>query len=152
MHIENEELVQFQKGDLDSVRMVELLEHIANCDYCADKLINMESQELMPAPVYLKDQMIKRTQMLDVKAEIHIKTTSKQVQLLLYGLKTTAAVLGALLLLFSVGQIRTAGNIEDVNHVEVTTSLGNQLNEKSNFVADIMNQYSNQIINGGFNK
>lgn len=152
MHIEDEELKKLQKGILEPDRLVYVLEHITTCDYCTDKLMNLEVEEIIPAPAYLKDKMIKRTQMLDVKAEIQIKTTSKQAQLFMYGLKTTAAVLGALLLLFSVGQFKTTSNIELMNKTVSTISWSNQLNEKSNYVANIMNQYSNQIINGGLSK
>ncbi len=151
MHIENEELEKLKKGILEPNRLVCVLEHIEKCDYCADQLMNME-EEIMTAPAYLKDKMIKRTQMLDVKAEIQIKATSKRTQLFLYGLKTTAAVLGALFLLFTVGQVENASNIECVNKTVSTANLSNQLNEKSNYIANIMNQYSNQIINGGLKK
>lgn len=152
MHIENKDLDKFQKGILEPEKIVYILEHTGKCDYCADRLMNIESQELIQAPAYLKDKMIKRTQMLDVKAEVQIKTTSRNVQLFMYGLKTTAAVLGALLLLFSVSQLETTDYMEHVNKTEASANWSSQLYEKSNDVVDIMNQFSNRIINGGLNK
>lgn len=152
MHIENEDFNKFHKGILEPKKLVYVFEHIEKCDYCAERFMNIESEDRLEAPAYLKENIIKRTQMLDVKAQVQIKTTSKQVQLLLYGLKTTAAVLGALFLLFSVGQIKTTNYMEYVNNSKATTSLSNQLSEKSNYVVHVMNQYSNQIVNGGFNQ
>ncbi|MFA9375188.1 MAG: hypothetical protein ACERKZ_00395 [Lachnotalea sp.] len=153
MHIEIEDLTKFQKGLLEPEKLIMVFEHIEKCNYCAEQLMNLEAEEIIQAPSYLKDRIIKRTQLIDVKAEVKIKETSKKIQLFLYGLKTTAAVLMALLLLFSVGQIKTMDySSEYLNNTKVTSSLSNQLQEKSNDVASMMNQLSNRIVNGGLNQ
>lgn len=151
MHIQDEEFNKFHEGVMEPERIVYILEHTKNCDYCAERLMNMNSDEMLVTPTYLKDKMIKRTQMLDVKAEVQIKATSKNIQLLLYGLKTTAAVLGALLILFSVGHINTSNYIETLD-TNITSSWCDKLYDKSNNVVDMMNEYSNKIINGGLNR
>jgi hypothetical protein len=151
MHIEEEDLKKYHQGLLEPEKLLDLLEHTKTCSYCADRLMNIEDKDIMKAPAYLKENLIKRTKMLDVKAEVQIKITSKKVQLLMYSLKTTA-VLGALLLLFSVSNMKTTEYIENRNQMEATSNFSNQLLEKSNYVVNIMNDFSNQIVNGGMNR
>lgn len=152
MHIQDEEFRKFHEGVMEPDRIISILEHTKDCDYCAERFMNMKSDEMLVTPNYLKDKMIKRTQMLDVKAEVQIKATSKNVQLLLYGLKTTAAVLGALLLLFSVGHINTTNYVETVNKTNISSNWSDKLFDKKDSIVETMNKYSDEIINGGLNK
>jgi hypothetical protein len=153
MHIEKKEMQQLHKKNIEEVERIKLLEHISHCDYCANLWMEVEMEEDgLQAPSYLKSQMMQRVQMLDVKTEVKIKTTSKQVQLLLYGLKTTAAVLGALLILLSVGQISVMKHVGVNEQTRVTEGVSNTLSEKSNSIADMLQQYSNQIIDGGIER
>jgi len=72
--------------------------------------------------------------------------------LFFYSLKTTAAVLGALVLLISISYVNTSARImDDKDRASTSTSISEQLNETSNEVVNIMTNFSNRIINGGKN-
>lgn len=148
MHVEKKDLEAFQKNELGSDEYLDVLEHIKSCDYCAEKLVYLE-EEPMKAPLYLKGQILERTQMLDVQATVQIKKTSKSIQLLLYSLKTVTAVAGALLILFTVSRIDTDITFEKIN---IAGKITNKLVEGSNQALNFINEFSNQIVNGGMKK
>jgi hypothetical protein len=151
MHIEDQVFKRFHVGVLDTEELITVLEHIETCSYCADKLMKIDSGDMEQAPVYLKDNIIKRTQMPDIKAKVKISSTSKKVELLVYSLKTTAAVLGALILLVSISYVNTSSVMHHPDKVSTSVNWGSELHEKSNEVVNIMNNFSNRIINGGKN-
>jgi hypothetical protein len=152
MHIEDEDLIKFHRGKLVQDKLLFILEHTKQCTYCAERLMSIEIEEGLKAPAYLKNNLIKRTHMPDVKTEVQVKKASKNVQLFMYSLKTTAAVLGALILLFSAGNIKIVNYFENINLELITVSWGNQLDEKTNQITNIMNNLSNVIVNGGLDK
>ena len=149
MHIEKEVLEGFQKNQLETVKYVQVLEHMKLCDYCAENLASLEEENLIKAPRYLKDQIVNRAGMPDIQAAVQLKNTSKNVQILLYGLKTATAVAGALLLLFAVTRMEDAGTFDRIN---ITNEFSGRLSERGNHIVDFMNEFSNQIINGGMKK
>jgi len=139
-------LEAFQKNRLDSEECIQVLEHVKSCDYCAEKLVSLNEEAEMPAPRYLKDQIIKRTQMPDVQAAVQIKKTSKSLQFLFYSLKTASAVAGALLILLAVTRMEYAGTFEKIS---ITSEFTGRLSEGGNKAVDFINEFLNQIINGG---
>lgn len=152
MHIEQEVLKRFHEGLLQTDELITVLEHTQTCSFCAEKLMKIDTDDVVQAPAYLKDSIMKRTQMPDIKAKVQIRTTSKRAELFLYSLKTTAAVLGALILLVSVSYVNTSDMMMDQNNKRSESfTIGEQLHEKSNEVVNIMNYFSNRIINGGRN-
>lgn len=152
MHIKEEDLRRFHQSTLKPDEVVTVLKHIETCTFCAERLMEMESDSCIHAPSYLKDQLITRTQMVDVKTKVHMKTISKQVELLLYGLKTTAAVIVALILLFSVNTIRIKDVMDIRNELIISFDCSSQLYEKSNRLVDVMSHFSNRIVDGGRTK
>lgn len=152
MHIEEEVLQRFHEGKLEPDEMILVLEHVGECSFCADKLMQIEEENQLKAPAYLKNNVISRTQMVDIKAKTVLKNTSKKAELFLYGLKTTTAVLGALILLFSISYFTNINGIEGWREeVNVSANLGSELFEKSNEIVSGMTDFSHQIINGGRN-
>jgi len=155
MHIEKKVLDAFQKNELESAEYIQVLEHIKSCDYCAENLASLEEESTIQAPQYLKDQIVNRARMLDVQATVQrnkmfrLKKTSKNVQLLLHSIKTATAVAGALLILFAVTRMENVGMFEKTY---ITEEFSGRLSEGSNNVVDFMNEFSNQIINGGMKK
>lgn len=152
MHIEDEVLKKFQKGTLATEELIEVLKHMETCSFCTDRWMEIEDEEMIPAPSYLKEDILKSVHKADVQVNIHLRKTSKKTELFFYSLKTTAAVLGALILLISISYVNTSGRVMDYkDRVSTSTSISEQLNEKSNEVVNIMTYFSNQIINGGKN-
>lgn len=152
MHIDEEVLKKFQKRSLGSEELIEVLKHLETCSFCTDRWMEIEDEEMVLAPSYLKEDILKRVHKADVQVNIHLKKTSKKAELFYYSLKTTAAVLGALILLISISYVNTSNRIMDYKDRALTsTSISEQLNEKSNEVVNIMTYFSNRIINGGKN-
>lgn len=151
MHIDDKVLQNYHKGILETKELVEVMEHIETCSFCADRLMSIEEEDIIQSPRYLKETILKRTQMPDVKINIHMRNTSKKAELFQYSFKTTAAVIGALILLFSISYVNTSNVMERKERVSVSSNLGGQLYEKSNKVIHNINCFSNEIINGGRN-
>lgn len=165
MHIESERLIAYSNNKIVDIKeLIDILEHIGTCDYCAGLLAEIESDvkedELhIMAPKYLKAQIIERSEKLDIKAEITVKKTSKNMQLLIYSLKTTAAVIGALILLFSVSNINMDYSIPQKQQIEreyqgkenynEEINISRKIAEKSNEISNTINDISNIILNGG---
>lgn len=148
MHVDRDLLQQFLDGELELQDSVEVLENTVQHDDWADALADQAESRVVPAPHYLKEQMIRRSQMPDVVATEQLKAASRGMQMLLYGLRTAAAVLCALLMLHGVSQIPDSefGRAQDPTQ-QVTYKLA----EGTDRMAAFLNDFSNQIVNGGIN-
>lgn len=152
MHIEENVLKRFQKGTLSTEETIEALKHLETCSFCSQRWMETDEEEIMQAPSYMKEDILKRVHRTDVQVNIHLRKTSKKTELFFYSLKTTAAVFGALILLFSVSHVNTFDRTMDSSYkASASTSFNEQLNEKSNELVNIMTNFTNQIINGGKN-
>jgi len=127
---------------------------------------SIETDQMLTAPKYLKENIIKESQKTGV--QIAQKTTkfSVKVELLLYGLKISAAVVGAIFLLGVIdlnqsmvnpGQYVTQSHeTQSYKTVEESTKASNErankiakhLNQKSNAVSSRLNEFSNNLIGG----
>lgn len=50
MHIPQDELQKFQSGTMDTEEMIHFLEHMEQCDFCLDQLLQEEETASAPAP------------------------------------------------------------------------------------------------------
>lgn len=168
MHIDKNALDKFQNNEMETKDMIAFLEHLDNCDYCLDQMINRESQDPpAAAPVYLKEQILARTASMDVKAEKSVAETSYKMKLLYEGLHTAVGVLVALLLLFSISQAefssfgaRQTAVIEQTeqterpgttNHLkDFSIGISEGLSNGSDKISDYLSNLSKKIANGGF--
>lgn len=148
MHVDKDLLQQFFDGELELQDSAKVLEHIGRHDDWADALADLAESRVVPAPHYLKEQMIRRSQMPDVVATEQLKAVSRGMQMLFYSLRTAAAVLCALLMLHGVSRIPDSGfgRTQDPTR-QVTYKLA----EGTDRVAAFLNDFSNQIVNGGIN-
>ena len=126
----------------------------------------VEKDQMITAPKYLKENIIIESQKTGV--QIAQKTTKLpvKVELLLYGLKISAAVVGAIFLLgvidmnqsmMNPGQYATQSyEREGYKKVEESAKANNDrankiaehLNQKSNAVSSRLNEFSNNLIGG----
>ncbi|MGO5051484.1 anti-sigma factor family protein [Lachnospiraceae bacterium LCP25S3_G4] len=153
MHVEQLTLQRFLEGTLNTEQYMEVLEHIAECEYCAEEIAVVEMQESrVKAPAYLKEQILTRSQAPDIQAAIRAKKTSKKMQLFYYSAKTATAVIGALLLLIAVTQANTTDRINYKKEPHKIEEVTGKIKESSNQLAGFINEFSNQLINGGITK
>ena len=57
MHIPSDELQKFQNGTMDTEEMIHFLEHMEQCDFCLEQLIQDEETSSEHAPAYLQDEI-----------------------------------------------------------------------------------------------
>lgn len=168
MHIDENTLDKFQKNEMETEDMIAFLEHLDNCDFCLDQMLNLESQNCPTvAPAYLKEQILTRTASLDVQAEKSVAETSYRMKLVYEGLHTAVGVLFALFLLFTIGQAdfdsfapresSSAAQTQQTersgttNHLkDFSIGINEGLSNGSDKVCDYLNDISKKIINGGF--
>ena len=73
-HITREIFDSWQQGKINIQQEEEFLMHIGACTFCAEKFASwMEEVQIAP-PVYLKDEISRRTKQLDVQTAVRVKT------------------------------------------------------------------------------
>ncbi len=116
------------------------------------KFIQMiENDAMLTAPRRLKENILDESMQLATKIVKKSNTISIKMQLLLYSLKISAAVAGAIFLL-GVIQIDSSLIAQAVNkpikeQKETTQSVTETLSEKSNAVSSALNNFSSNLIN-----
>lgn len=111
----------------------------------------IENEAMLTAPRNLKENILGESKQLGTKIVKQSKTLSVKMQLLLYSLKISAAVVGAIFLLGVIqidsSQIAQAVNKPIKGQKESTLSVTETLNEKSNAVSNALNNFSSSLIN-----
>ena len=60
MHINDNDLNDFQRGTMNTNETILFLEHLNQCDYCLEQLIEQSEQETqIAAPAYMKETILK---------------------------------------------------------------------------------------------
>lgn len=60
MHIPQDEFQKFQDGTMNTDEMIRFLEHMNQCDFCLDELLQNEDAASEYAPSYLQDEILKK--------------------------------------------------------------------------------------------
>lgn len=83
MHVREKSLNKITDSDTVSTEeMIAFLEHLDQCDFCLDQMIEEEIQNTcQPAPDYLAEQILNRAAAPDVQAAKAVRTTSRKMQL-----------------------------------------------------------------------
>ena len=159
-HHEDHHMIHFfQTAD----EMIRFLEHMDQCDFCLDELLQNEDAASEYAPSYLKDEILKKAASPEVQASRKIHETAYWMKLLCAGLRTAVGMGVALIMLFSVSQTDfTALHPSPETKVKISSSLdigsglnqlsrevGSQLSEHSQKISNNLNDLTNKIINGG---
>lgn len=129
-------------------------------DLSIDDLIRVAEQDMITAPHYLKDNIMNKSQSVQVQLpmqiEVHTKRLSKRMQMFCYTMKISAAMVCALILLLVVPNIQPtlAQGYNGIKQpiVEKTSEITTTFTEKrSNFKESVDEIKDNllQTINGG---
>ena len=102
MHIDKNDLIEFDNGTMNEQELIEFLSHLDHCDSCLDQMIEQENHSPVTAPSYLAEQIMDKAISSEVQFARAANKVSRKVQFLRYGLQTAAGVAAALLLLFRV--------------------------------------------------
>lgn len=149
MHIEQQTIIEFCNGTLDSKQTIEILEHMSTCDFCAEQLASLEGKQLLQAPSYLKDTIMSRIQLPDVQRNQKAKRISEKTEWLFYSLKTLSGVACAVLLLFSVTRMKLPQTITYESKTPIADVMTERLAKGSNDMVDSINRFSNRLLQGG---
>lgn len=168
MHISEKEKIDFQSGRMSTEETIAFLEHLDECDFCLDQL--MQEEELYPAvtPLYLKDQILKTALSPEVQITKAVRTTSKRMQHFYDGLRTAFGVVMALFLLFAVdlADLPQSRNFQSVQAevqeraaqsrqkgkrlYDLSCKIGEGLSDGTERVTEYLNDFSSKITwNGG---
>ncbi|MDD3140342.1 MAG: hypothetical protein PHX08_15410 [Lachnospiraceae bacterium] len=130
-------------------------------DAALEKFIkSVEEDELLTAPRYLKSNILRESQKTSVQIAQKSTHISVKMELLLYGLKVSAAVMGAIFLLGVVNMnqnlVKPNVYVEEAsktmeegnrNSRERVDHIAEKLNEKSNRISSKLNEFSDKLIN-----
>lgn len=150
-HISELEFLSFQNNIMSSQDRIKFLEHIGSCDFCAEKLADCLSEEIIVAPRDMKDNILRATKRPEVQLVTKARETSKRVQLLWYSLKVGTATVGALLLLLLVMNFSEPGTMSQVpRNIPIsnksTYSLPEAIRDNMDHISSKMLDFSNKIM------
>ncbi len=167
MHISHDEIHKFQNDYMNAQEMIAFLEHVDDCDYCLEQILDLEKNSMTPAPAYMKEEILTKAATPAVQTVKAITAASYRMQLFYCGLRTAAGVLMALFLLFGISEVDFASLTPEPgvrvelpqkpevperrsNHLyDFSQNLNQGLTNGSRSLTNYLNEFSNKIINGG---
>lgn len=163
MHIDKNDLIEFDNGTMNEQELIEFLSHLNHCDSCLDQMIEQENHSPVTAPSYLAEQIMDKAISSEVQFARAANKVSRKVQFLRYGLQTAAGVAAALLLLFSIPDIdfsELRSNYSSVQSERTVPEHNSQLYDFSRGInqsicdgtsslVQYISDFSSKIMNGG---
>ncbi len=163
MHIDKNDLIEFDNGTMNEQELIEFLSHLNHCDSCLDQMIEQENHSPVTAPSYLAEQIMDKAISSEVQFARAANKVSRKVQFLRYGLQTAAGVAAALLLLFSIPDINFSelrSNYSSVQSERTVPEHNSQLYDFSRGInqsicdgtsslVQYISDFSSKIMNGG---
>ena len=110
---------------------------------------SIEENEMIKAPAYMKQEILKKSNNLTVSIEAHKNKTSKNLQLFFYGLKVSAALAMELTLLMVINlpSELTAPNVsKKQERVIPDWEIAKKAHEKSNDVTGFLDDISTDAL------
>lgn len=154
-HISEETLLAFKQDELSPEERDKFLQHICSCNFCSEELADSLADEMITAPIDMKENILRAVRRPEVQIARKAKETSKQLQLLLYSLKVGTAAFGALLILLyaaNFNNMKTAQDNQmdqpksDYESDEDTFSLTGSIRENMDILSSSMLDFSNTIM------
>ena len=163
MHIDKNDLIEFDNGTMNEQELIEFLSHLDHCDSCLDQMIEQENHSPVTAPSYLAEQIMDKAISSEVQFARAANKVSRKVQFLRYGLQTAAGVADALLILFSIPDIdfsKLRSNYSSVQSERTVQEHSSQLYDFSRGInqsicdgtsslVQYISDFSSKIMNGG---
>ena len=74
MHLDEKALEKFQNEEMNARKMTAFLEHIDNCDFCLEKMLEKEdAAPTISAPLYLKGEILSRRRLRKYRPKRHFE-------------------------------------------------------------------------------
>ena len=164
MHINNNELKDFENNTMSTQEIIAFLQHMEQCDYCLEQMLDQQqTDQTTQAPAYLKGTILNRANSLEIQAEKTALHVEHKVNHFFQGLRTMVGIALALIMLFSLGesdlftsQNREAFSQEATTQNRIQSSLSfissgvtDGLSDGSQKFINCLNSISTTITNGG---
>ena len=164
MHIDKNDLIEFDNGTMSTQQIIELLSHLDHCDSCLDQMIEQESRSPVTAPSYLAEQIMNKAASSEVQFARAANKASRKFQFLRYSLETAAGVAAALLLLFSIPSVdfselrsnhystqteRTGTERAGSQLYDFSKGINQSICDGTSSLAQYISDFSSKIMNGG---
>lgn len=150
-HITEEELKQFHNNHLSIEETTELLQHIAQCTYCAEQFAESFETQTIHAPANLKEDILLKAER-KTQFQKPMQKISAQKQFFLYSTKVCVAMCGALVLLFTIS-FQNKPSIQLSNNMAFPPVNEQTYTQKESYMSSInssLNQFT-VLINGHIN-
>ena len=142
-HLTEEQLYILKTGDLAAPECRSMMEHIASCSFCAERFADIIEEDPAAPPAYLKEEILDKTNSLEMQTGKTVYQLSKRTRLLLYSLKVGFALTASLCLLFF--QVRI--DLPTVETVREPVSLTETIKEKGSQAGDFLKNLGIRILN-----
>lgn len=188
-HISRDLFCDWQAGRMKQPEEERFLGHIGICTFCAGQFANWTEEGILELtvseepdsvqeltsvtecsnqsqhpllsepPRYLKEEILHRTHQRNIQAAVHFKETSQKIQLVLYSLKVSLAVMASIFLLM------VTSNVQNMDFEAVRTEQMQQqrkawehdqqmditdtLKQKSGEISTLLNNLSNGLFRIG---
>ena len=110
MHINSNDLNNFQNEEMNTDEIIAFLEHMNHCDYCLNQLVDEYTDHASSAPAYLKGTIMERVTAPDIQIQKTAADATYKMRFFYEGLRTVVGVVLALVMLFSLGQMDFVSN------------------------------------------
>lgn len=128
---------------------LEDLEHLASCDFCMEQFADyMEDQELLAAPRYLKEDILKRSQQFEVQIIAKSNQASKKLELFYYALKVGFAAVFAIAFLVIAPSLTSPSFSPKIDYGPVSQSQNQpfeRLFQGVEHITNRLNDFTNQL-------
>ena len=152
MHINNNDLEKFQNDVMNTDEMISFLEHLDQCDYCLEQLIEHSEQDTQTvAPAYMKETIMKRATAPDTRARKAAVDTTHKMRIFYEGLRTVVGVALALVMLLSLGQAnfftpQVPKSATGLERMQKTTGQTASMAHSENMVSRLSTHRNNQKV------
>lgn len=163
MHIDKNDLIEFDNGTMNEQELIEFLSHLDHCDSCLDQMIEQENHSPVTAPSYLAEQIMDKAISSEVQFARAANKVSRKVQFLRYGLQTAAGVAAALLLLFSIpdidfselrsncSSVQSERTVQEhsIQLYDFSRGINQSICDGTSSLVQYISDFSSKIMNGG---
>ena len=115
MHINSNDLNNFQNEEMNTDEIIAFLEHMKHCDYCLNQLADEYTDHASSAPAYLKETIMERVTAPDIQIQKTAADATYKMRFFYEGLRTVVGVVLALVMFFRSPQpnhLKRAGKLE----------------------------------------
>ena len=129
-HADDKKLTLLLRGELSESEAAEVMEHIAKCDECADRMADLTLDMACVDPAGMSEDI------LAAAAKENTREKRRQDNLLMYSVRVVAGICSALVMIFS-GAFR---HITKINDIDMS-----KINDKSRSISQSIDESFNEF-------